>query len=214
MKVTPMLPHMRTGLLALVLLLSACGRNEAKQEGPPPEALDLTCSAFSTVTGASLEQRFGAANVVEQERPGPEGETYIATVVFPNEPARRIEIVWRDLEAREVPMAVAVRDAGSNWVGRNGITIGTELEDVERLNGRPFKLYGFNWDYGGYVSGWNGGSMEDPACRISARFTPTAEGVEYASGDTEFQSDAEGVRAAKARVEEIGLGFSHPDDGQ
>lgn len=48
---------------------------------------------------------------------------------------------------------------------------------MEAINGRPFQLTGFGWDYAGTVVSWEGGHMEaSPAtrCRIMARFSPAA----------------------------------------
>jgi len=40
------------------------------------------------------------------------------------------------------------------------VTIGTTLRELERLNGKPFRMFGFWWDYGGEVSSWEGGELE------------------------------------------------------
>jgi len=44
-----------------------------------------------------------------------------------------------------------IRIIGRNWKTESGIRIGTGLAELERLNGRPFTLSGFDWDYGGQV---------------------------------------------------------------
>jgi hypothetical protein len=48
------------------------------------------------------------------------------------------------------------------------------IEDVEALNGRPFKLRNFDQEYGGNVTDWRGGAMEHipGGCRVSVRFEP------------------------------------------
>jgi hypothetical protein len=78
---------------------------------------------------------------------------------------------------------------------------------VEQLNGRPFKLWGFGWDYGGWISDWNGGAFQ-PAdgCMTRVRFEPGAENVN-AQGDGEFQSDSDAMRAASPRVVTFALVF-------
>ncbi|WP_395646661.1 hypothetical protein [Terricaulis sp.] len=204
---------MRFAALATLCLLAACGDNAGKQATATVAAeapLELTCAAWTSVTGASLEQRFGAANVTEASLPGPEGETYMATVVYPNDPAKRVEIVWRDLEARAVPMSVTVGGDASDWIGARDLRLGAALAEVETANGRPFQLWGFGWDYGGYVSDWKGGALDDPACRVRVRFDPGNDAA-GANGDSAFMSDAPAVRAANAHVSEISLGYSHPD---
>jgi len=47
------------------------------------------------------------------------------------------------------------------------------LAEMERINGRPFGLAGFAWDYGGRVTAWRGGALSRPlpgSCRIGIDF--------------------------------------------
>lgn len=46
-----------------------------------------------------------------------------------------------------------IRIIGKAWATKDGIRIGAPLALLERLNGGPFQLYGFEWDYGGTVLG-------------------------------------------------------------
>src|SRR5690349_7756036 len=109
--------------LAALAALAACGQQGA-QGGKPggntttatssattaatPAAFELSCAAFASVTGASLEQRYGAANVVQQNIPGPEGGEQPATVLFPNDPSRRVEIMWNDDPGRTNPATITI----------------------------------------------------------------------------------------------------------
>jgi hypothetical protein len=191
---------------AATMMLNGCG---PRQDAAPDNGLTLTCEALANVSAASLAERYGAENVVEQTLPGVEGDSYVATVVHPNDPARRLEIVWRDNAAKDAPASVIVDTATSLWVGPNNLRIGAGLEDIERANGRAFQLWGFGWDYGGWVSDWKEGAFA-PAngCNIRARFTPRNENNNSALGDSAFMSDDPAVRAANARVSEFGLMFS------
>ena len=38
-----------------------------------------------------------------------------------------------------------------NWATATGLRVGTTLAELERINGGPFTLSGFDWDYGGIV---------------------------------------------------------------
>src|ERR1035438_8018997 len=54
--------------------------------------------------------------------------------------------------------------AGSSscqWHTSDGITFGTTLQRLEQLNGRPFVLAGFGWDYSGTVLNWNSGGLNN-----------------------------------------------------
>jgi hypothetical protein len=58
----------------------------------------------------------------------------------------------------------------SEWKITPGIAIGMSLKEVEKLNGGPFKLYGFEWDFSGTVTDWQNGKLEFMGTRI--QFSP------------------------------------------
>jgi hypothetical protein len=198
---------------AAALMLTACGRNggaDAPQAGPNG-ALPLTCDAFASVSAASLASSYGAANVVEQTLPGVEGESYLATIVYPNDPARRLEIVWRDNATKDAPTSVIANTPGSLWTGPHDLGVGDPLDSTERANGQPFQLWGFGWDYGGWVSDWNGGAFATAdGCNLRVRFQPRSASNTSAMGDGAFMSNDPAVRAADAVVSEIGLLYTTP----
>ena len=130
-------------------------------------------------------------------------------MLYANDPNRRLEIVWED-QARLRPANVTVSGESSVWTGPNGLSLGDDLARVEQLNGRPFKLWGFGWDYGGWVSEWNGGAFAPAAgCMTRVRFEATAEN-NNAQGDAEFQSDSAEIRASNPKVVTFALVFPGP----
>ena len=197
-------------LAAAALALGACNPNPSKQGGPAPDgALALTCEAFANASAQSLAAAFGADNVVEQTLPGVEGESYTATVVYPNDPTRRLEVVWRDQTAKNAPASVLVAGENSQWVGARDLSIGDELASVERSNGRAFELWGFDWDYGGWVSDWKEGAFSPSnGCNIRVRFNQRDAASTSASGDSPFMSDDPAMRAADPTVSAFGLLFT------
>ena len=83
------------------------------------------------------------------------------------------------------------------------------LDQIEALNGRPFKLYGFGFDYGGTTLDWNGGALATQAggCTLTLRFT-MREGADNAAvyvGEQSFMSDDDGMRKAAPVVDAVGL---------
>ena len=101
---------------------------------------------------------------------GAEGETFIGTTlykgtadevqVFYGEGNRihpsTVKVVpqYLDQEGNPIP-----NQAPSHWATNSGVRIGTMLKELEQRNGKPFKLWGFEWDYGGQISDWQGGKM-------------------------------------------------------
>ena len=201
-----------------VLALTAC--NPSTTPPPPPvdeaqqadddQPLILSCGTFANLTGASLATTYGAENVSEATLPGPEGQSYMATVLFPNDPTRRLEITWQDPATKLVPSSLSVSGENSIWSGPHSLTIGAPLADIEAANGKAFALWGFGWDYGGWVSNWNDGAFAPVSgCTTRVRFDPSASATS-AQGDAEFQSDDEAVRRAAAHVAEFGISYATP----
>ncbi len=202
-------------ITVVALALASCG-----QTGSPPTAttessteLTLSCAAFADLTPTTLAERFGAGNVTTQTLPGAEGESYEATLVYADDAARRLEIVWN--EANTAPASITVGSIGTQWRGAEGYTIGTPIADVERINVMPFKLWGFDWDYGGWVSDWSVGTLsatDASGCTVRMRFDPRSQtNTSSASGDSEFMSNDPAVRGADPAIGAFGLMFGTPN---
>ncbi len=195
---------------------------------PPQPALaqsrQLICagSLSAAASADGLAAAFGASNVTHEDLKFPEGETMPGTVLFANRPSDRLEILWKDSEARRGPEAVMVRmwdiDGRSHWRSPTGVTLGLDLQRVEALNGRPFQLLGFAWDYEGGVMSWADGRLagDQPGdCRLSVRFTlgdigPNAarqRWFEDASGDKEFSSSHPAMQGLRPVVREVVLSY-------
>jgi hypothetical protein len=110
---------------------------------------------------AQLAALFGRANVRRMTVDVGEGEKRTGTVLFPNDPKKKAYILWRDTETRLHPESVSIRNRNTLWKTDRGITIGTSLRMLERLNGRAFAISGFAWDYEGTVLHSNGGKMSE-----------------------------------------------------
>ncbi|MBK6702884.1 MAG: hypothetical protein IPG56_03285 [Caulobacteraceae bacterium] len=210
---------MKAQLLLAVAALAvvACGQGAsptpATSTAADASALTLSCADFAGATPTTLTERFGAENVTTQTMPGPEGESYEATLVYANDPTRRLELTWT--EDHSALASAMVSTVGTQWRGAEGYTIGTPIADIERLNVMPFKLWGFDWDYGGRVSDWNVGTFSQslvPGCTVRMRFDPRSQtNTSSASGDSEFASNDPAMRAADPAVAAFGLLFGSAD---
>src|SRR5690242_3166397 len=110
-------------------------------------------------TREELVRVYGKANVVDRDIDIGEGETQPGTVVFPNDPKRSVEILWRDSEKKTQPSSAQIHGEASLWKAPRGSSLGTSLKQLEQLNGRPFQMAGFGWDYSGTVMSWENGSL-------------------------------------------------------
>ncbi len=178
----------------------------------PALAADIACDGpfAADSSEARLIETYGKENVVTGEVPGPEGTTVIATTVFPNDPARRMEFGWWD-EERYERLAYFTVPRGDTAPG--GLKAGLTVKEVEALNGGPFEMSGFWWDYGGYAD-FQGGKLGDVpgGCTVSVHFQPTAEfpadlDVDAISGDQTISSTEPLLVTVDARVEDITIGY-------
>lgn len=145
------------------------------------------------MTEAWLKQRFGAGNVQVTDVPGGEGETSRGIVLFPGDPFRRAYLYFKDAQHLRGLSLVRVMDSGSRWRLDNGIGVGTSLSKLVAINARPIHFSGFDWDYGGGISDWNGGRLQPrddgrPGPIIRLDHGDAADGA-YPLGDATFSSD-------------------------
>ena len=171
------------------------------------------------LTEQRLVETYGAANVRAGDVYVGEGFSEPGAVVFPDSPADRIEIVWRDGEKRARPRFVRVNSQGSRWKTTDQIGMGSDLKSIEQINGRPFRLFGFGWDHSGSVASWAGGRLEGAetaGCLIRVALRPPGDGNWPAAwqqvvGDREFSSGHPAMQQLNPRVYMLLLGFPRQD---
>jgi len=163
---------------------------------------------------AGLVKAFGNNNVAYQEVGDGQDKKIKASVLYPNDPKARLEFTWRDEKARRRPTRIRAKDQ-SAWASANGIRIGTALAEIEKMNGKPFKLSGVDWDYGGRVTDWRGGALGKPqpgGCVLGIEFVHPEDAAEEnltkVSGDREFLSDDADMRAVEPYVAVVTLSYS------
>jgi|GEM_PF-901185 len=110
---------------------------------------------------AQVRALYGLENVQRKDIPLEEGESFPGTVVYPDDPEKTFTVRWRDPYFRNLPESVYFRGPRSIWKTDKGLSLGTTLKEIETINGKPFALYGFGWDYGGTVAGAEGGILTE-----------------------------------------------------
>jgi hypothetical protein len=160
---------------------------------------------------ADLRRRYGAA-VDEARIQLGEGETAPGTVLYREDPLRHAEIIWRDTTGRRQPARLILRGDRSRWQVGLGISLGTSLQDLERLNGKPFSLAGFGWDYAGGVIDWKGGVLDSALAGVRLYLDPgptQSESAPYSQvlGDREYLSSLPAMQQLNPRVAQIFVDF-------
>lgn len=137
-------------------------------------------------------------------------------VLFDN--GESLEITWRDDKTRTGVVSINV--VGRRWKTREGVHFGIRLKQLEKINGKPFTLAGFEFDYAGTVLSWNGGGLAAPMpqksnARVIIRLMPnqadysrvTPEEGSSVGGDRDFLSSHPIMRKLNPRAYQLRVGF-------
>ena len=95
---------------------------------------------------------------------------------------------------------------GTPWKTQSGIGMGSSLEDLEDVNGGPFKFYGFEWDYAGTTNEWQDGKINKNLTVVLTPVNPEAVFPELL-GDQLFSSENPKAREAGLKVSAIIINF-------
>lgn len=193
-----------------LLILAAAPPSLAASAKPAPQVLTCFYPVGPKDTAATVRKRFGAA-AVRTKIDGAEGMQIYGIVLWPKDPARRLELY---LSEDRVQRITGVGVVGNSRWQLGGLRLGDGITKVQQLNGKPFKLSGFDWDYGGYANDLQRGKLDTlpGGCNLSIRFEPGQvdpypEGI---SGDVTLSSADPKVRAAKPVVSELTTGWPVP----
>lgn len=182
-------------------------------DAPPAPVLACGGSFARTTSHTKLAAEFGEKNVVYKDVDGLAGRKIKATVLFENDPVKQIIIMWRDQNARNGISSITA-SAPSTWIGPGGIRNGLPLKQVEKLNGGTFSINGFDWDSGGFASGFKGQFASPPGgCMLSVRFEPGIANPlpkKFAAivGDRKIPSSDRLMRRAKPMVSEWSVSYN------
>lgn len=195
--------------MAVVVGFVAAG---AWQTGMAADARDRTIvpgQRVGAVTAGStlvqLRRIYGKRNVRAKKVHVGEGQFVDGIVLFPG---TRAEVEFRFADgSRRISLAV-ISKPKSPWKTKSGIGVGTTGARLERLNGKPFLLHGFEWDYSGRLAGWNGGKL--PKALIPD-FKPTAKlpasQAQKVMGDAKFSSANPVMRRSRIMVYRLLIGL-------
>ena len=181
-------------------------------KGGPP-ARQIACSGpFAADSGhIRLAQVFGSDNVAFTEVAGPKNSKLMASVLFPKDPQRRLEVLWRNNTTRTGVQVIAI-NGKSGWMAPRGLRLGMQLAAIEKINGKPFKISGFGPE-GSTTTSWEDGAMLKlpGGCKIGLILTmdqrvPGEARSKFASAKELTSNDTE-VRAVRPAVSEILIGY-------
>jgi hypothetical protein len=159
-----------------------------------------------------LAMTFDSKNVTFTDVAGDNGAKVPASVLFANDPKRRLEVWWTNPAARNTTYLIVI-NGKSTWSAPGGMKLGLTLAQLEKLNHKPFKVKGFDKDGTATVSDWDGGALATLAggCKsgLSLKADPkaTPDALTAVPADKEFSSSDPALRAVKPEVSEILIGY-------
>jgi hypothetical protein len=196
---------------ALALLSSPLS---AQQRVPATGTHVIACSGtFAKDSNEDqLETAFDSKNVIFADVETNDGSKVPASVLFPNDPKRRLEVWWSN-PANHSDIHLIVIGGQSTWTAPGGMRLGQTLEQVEKLNQKPFKLKGYDKNRIANVSGWDGGALANlpggcaPGLSLRANPKASAEATSALPADKEYISSDPAIRSTKPTVSEILIGY-------
>ncbi|HXX04298.1 MAG TPA: hypothetical protein VEJ37_08175 [Xanthobacteraceae bacterium] len=191
---------------------SANAAAEPEATAKPSHAAKQYVIACSGVFGrdsshSKLAMAFQSHNVAFTQVDAPSGKA-MASVLFAKDPKRRLEVWWSNPASRTNTHLIVI-NGKSDWIAPGELHLGLTLAELEKLNGKPFKLSGFDNTGVATLTEWNGGRLSALAggCKVglSLHAAPTTPASALAGlpADREFSSADGTMRAANATVSEI-----------
>jgi hypothetical protein len=159
-----------------------------------------------------LAMTFDSKNITFTDVDSSNGTKVPASVLFPDDPKRRLEVWWSNPTARSGTYLIVI-NGKSTWTAPDGLRLGLTLQQLEKLNKKAFKLKGFDKDGVSTISDWDGGVLADlpGGCKsgLSLRADPKAppDAVSALPPDKEFSSQDPQMMAVKPTVSEILIGY-------
>jgi hypothetical protein len=186
-------------------------RGAALEPGPEARAKsdNVACrGAFARDSShAKLAVAFRSRNVEFAQVDSQSGAKIMATVLFAKDPKRRLEVWWTNQTARSDTHLIVI-NGQSDWSAPGQLRLGLTLPQLEQINGKPFKLTGFDKNNVATLTDWNGGevSLVPGGCKVGISLRPrtaSASALSALPAAREFMSSDAALRAVDPTVSEI-----------
>jgi hypothetical protein len=152
-------------------------------------------------TPADLARIYGAANVRYADVPAAEGQKQRGAFVLRGT-ASELKVGFT-ADGKRIEFVAVV---GRAWATKEGLRIGTSLAELERINGGPFELWGFSWDYGGSVFA-RGAALEGIFVGVAPTMNQSSAEAQQVMGRRKFSSRHPAFGALDVVVHSITIVF-------
>ena len=188
------------------LIMISCKQKKDNETGgnisvvDPKKTIDpflLTDSSWGGITGstgiAGLKTLYGDARIKDERICGPEcADSVDVTKVNPGDSLEFI-VYWQDSAYHNKIGLIRCYSINAPYHTTNGIKMGTPLNELLRINGKPVNFSGFGWDYGGGIISLHGGALDKSSVRFNLNIAdPVDDQSVY--GDTELNTDMPAIK--------------------
>lgn len=174
------------------------------------ESIEITLDSLLSFNSENDLKKVFGANVKRSISGDREGiSEYAVSLLYPNS-KNQVEFTWKDDSVNFSGLLSISVEGSSDWKTKEGITIGTNLKELEAINGKAFTFYGLGWDYSGLITDWHKGHLDDR--KIYGRLGESREETDFDEGligDHEIESSSE--IAQRANLILVELIMNRPD---
>ena len=171
----------------------------------PNESVGLITSS---TTKSALNKLYDKGNIRETVVFSYEGFDIKGTEVIFDNTADNITIEWND--GNLTPKIIRIKNPNSNWKTKEGVGIGSTIKEVEKANGKPFTIYGYEIDVylAGTVKNWNSGNLQGLNLQFKITKEIPVEVYMEMMGDRGILSNNPLLEKAGLQVENITVEFN------
>lgn len=215
-----MYKFMIISLLAIVLQ-SCQAQTQAEQENAPVktgEAKDprytVTEKSFGLVKLTDNYQqivaKYGSENIIDQELDQFESGNIVTATIVNKGKRDEFIIYWESLHERIT--SIEATNPESPFTDEFGIGIGTNLEELVKINGAAITCNGFLWEFGGLITSFNQGKLKGPAENRTVRYwlelKEETNPNTAITGEGEFRSDSPEMKKSLKTIVVNNIGIS------
>lgn len=159
------------------------------------------------MTEKDIIEAYGSERVKRDSLHVGEGFYIQSTVVFPDTP-NELRIAWEEGKNFEKINRIIVKQDKAEWQTPDGLKIGSTLQKVIDLNDTHFNFWGFDWDYAGSVSSWEGGNFDGKGLGVRLNYQVSFDdldpkAVQAVVGDQEISSSEPALKDMQVVVSEM-----------
>jgi hypothetical protein len=156
---------------------------------------------FKFRTPDQLYSLYGKENVVERQAQDLQGNDIgVAYYVFPDTD-NEMQVMFDG----EKGTSITFSRENSKWKPPFGVKVGDPLDKVVKVNGRDFRINGFEWENGGEVADWEGGAFAGKGVNVVFKANNSSDPKLYdqVTGDKKVKTDASAMKKLGVVVDKI-----------